>query len=138
MHSLNVNIYNILGNTKSTLFTWDYKKTFNKEIDKIMADAKLQAQKVRDEAKVQSDKLRAEGVKLTNQAKVKADEIANQAKVKADEEAAKLAGKGSNPFEKIANAKVAEIAKKTAYIEIEKKKKAIGRQRGGCKRVKQL
>ena len=26
-----VNIYNILGNSNSTLFTWDYKKSFNKE-----------------------------------------------------------------------------------------------------------
>lgn len=100
------------------------KKTFNKEIEKIMIEANLQAQKLKGEAKIQADKLRAEGIKLTEQAKAKADNIANQAKVRADEEAEKLIRKRGNPFEKIANKKLAEVLKTKAYEQIDKTKLA--------------
>ncbi|MEN9000706.1 MAG: AsmA-like C-terminal region-containing protein, partial [Flavobacteriales bacterium] len=110
---------NVVANIKDKVVD-TIKKTFNKEIEKIMGDARVQAQKIKDAAKVQTDKLRQEGAKLTQQAKDKADEIANEAKAKAEEEAAKLALKGGNPFEKIANRKLAEVGKRKAYEQIEK------------------
>jgi hypothetical protein len=45
------------------------KKTFNKEIEKIMEEAHLQSQKLKDEAKIKADKLREEGEKLTKKEK---------------------------------------------------------------------
>jgi hypothetical protein len=98
------------------------KKTFNKEVEKIMAEATLRAQQIKDLAKIETNKLRAEGISTTNKAKAEADKIAEKAKIVADKEATKLSNKGSNMFEKMANKKLAGIAKKTAYVEIDKNK----------------
>lgn len=98
------------------------KKTFNKEIEKLIAEAELKAQKVKDLAKIQTDKIRAKGIETTEKAKTEADKLADKAKKIAKEEAIKLSNKGSNVFEKMANKKLAEIAKKSTYIEIDKKK----------------